>query len=595
MKNFGVLSIVFVALITIFACKTMPVVEDALKENPAKVIDNTFQATIVNNSPFTVEIDGKTIKTDGTIKNSFPLMEGALYDGWFVNYTIPLSNDVFYLHKEKVQVTNNQATIVIEPPTDNSMREAYIVVKNTSKQSIELTDGAYGLLSACLNGRINTYTAQREYNIAPSKVAVYEIATEEDMEKGRVFAFQKDKHYSLLENTVLKHGYVYVFEFTGKEVIKIDERPILKVNEPLWKIDDSSLAIEKVLSKDGLFYAVGKKRLIDSDGNAYYCPYIRCMNSLGYLKWETEKSSIDGEASDAVLLENGSLLACGQSVIADRNVGSLWLYSSDGSLLSNKNYDSLQELINLAVVDGGIVIAGFDNEGEFSLSKITIVKNAIAGDKKIVASLPETIAKHEYAVCSLYEEISKTLYLFCNLANEDGEVAPSKLFAIKENGKTEEIKLDDKIASISSATRGASGAIYIGGESTIDEKTVAVVLKIEKDRTVKVFYQGSAPFSYITSMYLDEMSKALVAGGVCKAKESSGLGGVPFIASFDLASGSELWRLEYKNIGKQLLRSFVPCVDYGFVASFSSAIQEGEFVFYGASILTRMNATGEVK
>ena len=334
---------------------------------------------------------------------------------------------------------------------------------------------------------------------------------------------------------------------------------------------------------------------MDQYKNSYYCPYISCIDSSGNLQWKSEESSIDGEIIDAVLLEDGSILTCGQSVIAGENVGSLWLYSSDGTLLDSKNYNSLQELINLAVVDGGIVMSGFDNEGEFNLSKITIVKNAIASNKKIAASLPNTIAKHKYAVCSLYDSLSKTLYLFCNLANEEGEVLPSKLFAIKENGKTEEINLNDKIASISCAVISATGDIYAGGESTIDEKTEAVILKIEKDKSAKVFYQGSIPFSYIASMYLDEASKTLVAGGVCKAKESSGVGGVPFIASFDVASGKELWRREYKNMKQNLLRSFVPCVDYGFIGSFFSVTQEGEFVSYGASVVTRMNATGEVK
>ena len=591
MKRTQILFFITLSFFTFTACKTTSVA----KKDSSKVIDNTFQATVVNNSPFTVSIDGKTIKKGGTIKNYFPLMEGALYDGWFVNYTIPLSKDVFYLHKEKVQVTNNQATVVIESPTDNSMKETYVVVKNASKQSIELTDGAYGLLSACLNGRVNLHTTKREYNIAPSKVAVYEIATEEDMEKGRVFVSQKNKNYSLLENTVLKNGYVYMFEFNGKEVVKIDERPILKMGEVLWKIEDASLAVEKVLQADTLYYAVGKKETVDQYGNSYYRSYVSCMDDFGNLKWESEKFSIDGEVSDAVLLEDGSLLTCGQSVVAGENVGSLWLYSSDGILTSSKNYANLQELINLSVVDGGIVMAGFDGEGEFSLSKITIAKNTIASDKKIVASLPNTIAKHKYAVCSLYENTSKTLFLFCNLVNEDGEVLPSKLFAIKENGKTEEIDLNNKIASVSCAVRCSSSEIYIGGESTIDEKTEAVILKIESDNNVKIFYQGGIPFSYITSMTLDEASKTLVAGGVCKAKESSGVGGVPFIASFDVASGKELWRREYKNMKQNLLRSFVPCVDYGFIGSFFSVTQEGEFVSYGASVVTRMNATGEVK
>jgi len=610
MKKSKNLIVILTFSIGVFACKTMPSSIDEEvkidekvkidKDVERQVVDNTFQATIVNNSPFTVSIDEKTIKKGASIKNSFPLMESKIYDGWFVNYTIPLSKDVYYLHKEKVQITNNQTTVMVESPTDSSMREVYIVVKNTSKQSIQLTDGLYGLLSCCLNGRINSYNVQHEYNIAPSKVAVHEISKENEIENGRVFVFQNDKHHSLLENTTLQRGYVYTYEFNGKEVIKVDERPILKVGEPLWKAEDVTICIEKVLRGANLFYIVGKKRVFDADDNAYYCPYISCIDGANNLQWKTEESSLDGYIKDAILLEDGSILACGQSLINEENTGSIWLYSSDGTLLSSKNYDSLQELINLAVVDGGIVIAGFDDEGKLSLSKIAISKSSISQAKKMVASLPHDIIESTATVFLLYEDTSKTLLLFCNLANEEGQILPTKLFTIKENGKTDEVALGEKIASVSCAVQSETGVIYAGGESTIDEKTEAVVLKIEAEkdatlRTSSVFYQGSVPFSYLASMTLDETNKTLTVGGVCRAKESSGVGGLPFIASFDMASGKRLIYREYKDAKKQLLRSFVPALDYGFIASFSTVVQDGEFAYYGDSLLARMTLTGEIK
>ena len=592
MKNFKFSLFIILNLLTLTACKTT---YSAERVDAPKVVDNTFQATIVNDSHFTVSIDGKIIKTGEAIKNSFPLRKSQLYDGWHVNYTIPFSKDIFYLHTEKVAITNDQTTVIIEVPSKDNVREAYIVIKNTSKQSVRLTDGSLTAFPFCLEGRVNTQYVEKEYNIAPSKVAVYEMSREDEIKRGRVFVSQGNKHFPVLEHTVLRRGYVYTFEFNGKEVVKVDELPILKMGEPLWKIEDDSLAIEKVLKACNLYYAVGKKRVVDIDGNSYYCPYIRCMDSFGNLTWETEKFSIDGKFSDATPLEGGNLLVCGQSVVANENVGSLLLYSSNGTLQSSKNYSNLQICSNVVASDDGIILVGFDNEGNLNLSRVTVSDNAILSDKKIGSALPTDIIESTNSLSLLYDSTSKTLFLFCNFASEEGKTLPSKLFAIKENGKTEEINLNNKIASVSCAVMSSSGEIYAGGESAIDEKTEEVILKIERDSEVKVFYQGSSPFSYIASMALDEMSKTLVASGVCKAKESYGIGGMPFIASFDLANGKELWRCEYKDMKKNILRSFVPCVDYGFIGSFSSVTQEGEFVSYGASILSRMNATGKIK
>ena len=77
----------------LIACKTT---SGSKLLDMTQIVDNTFQTTIVNNSLFTVKIDEKIIKKSESIKNSFPLRKSQLYDGWFVNYTIPLSDDIFY-------------------------------------------------------------------------------------------------------------------------------------------------------------------------------------------------------------------------------------------------------------------------------------------------------------------------------------------------------------------------------------------------------------------------------------------------------------------------------------------------------------------
>ena len=597
MKKTKILITIAGVLMAILTCKTT---SESIGNSTGQIVDNTFQATVVNKSPFIIEIDGKRLKQGESVQNAFPLEESEVYDGWNVDFTIPLSKDVFYLHKEKVDITNKQATVVIEAPRKNDIREAYIVIRNVSKQPIQLTNGKGSIFPCCFKERINTQYAKKEHNIAPSKTAVYEIYKQEEMKRIKVFASQGKKDYPLLENTSVNPGYVYTYEFNGKDAVKVDERPILKMGESSWKQEDVALSIEKILENDGLYYLAGNKRVLDSYGNAYSCPYMRCIDGANNLKWQTEDISIDGYIQDAVLLEDGSILSCGQSLIKENNVGSLWLYSRDGILHSSKNYSDFQLITHLALMDDGVVISGFDNEGKLKLSKISIANNTISATKKLIEPLPNEIIESTSFVSLLYETTSKTLFLFCNLVNEDEATLPSKLFAIKANGKIEEVSLGGKIASVSSVVQSANG-IYAGGESTLDEKSESVVLKIEADkdasvRTSSLFYQGKIPFSYITSMTLDEESRTLTVGGVCKAKKSSGLVGIPFIASFDIISGKELIYREYKSSKKQIVRSFVPALDYGFIACFSSVIQDdGEFESYGQSMWSRMSATGVMK
>lgn len=587
MKNFKFSLFIILNLLTLTACKTT---YSAKRTDTPKVVDNTFQATIVNDSPFTVSIDEKIVKKGETIKNSFPLRKSQLYDGWHVNYTIPFSKDIFYLHTEKVAITNDQTTVIIEAPSKDNISEAYIVIKNTSKQSARLTDGALTVFPFCLEGRVNTQYVEKEYNIAPSKVAVYEMSREDEIKRGRVFVSQGNKHFPVLEHTILRRGYVYTFEFNGKESVKVDELPILKMGEPLWKIEDESLIIEKVIAKENSCYAVGKSKTFDENENSYYCPYICCINSAtGNIQWEVKEKIVEGTINDALILGNGDILTIGQSIVEESNVGAMWLYSPKGILLNNKKYPECLSLNAISLNNNeNATLVGFDEEG---ISFVKLSLNNLQY-KPLVIQLPQK--DFISSAIPFYNQHSKTLFLFCNLVDEEGRILSSKLYELKEDGKIKEISLQEKISSISSVMQTSTGTLYVGGETSRSEKSEAIILKIDGEN-LEVLYQDGKAFSYISSLYLNEESKELIASGVCKAKESSGVDGIPFISSLDIKTGKELWRREYRGMKYHLLRSFTPCTDYGFVASFSSVTQEGEFVSYGASILSRMNATGKIK
>ena len=592
MKNLRFLIFIIPIFSLYMACNTPPVVEKL-----QQIANNTFQATIINNSPFIAIIDGKTIKKGESIKNSFLLMKGALYDDWFVNYRIPLSKDVFYLHKEKIAITNNQETVVIESPIDNSIREAYVVVKNTSKQSIELTDGMYGLLPSCLNGMINTYAVKKEYNISPSNVAVYEILTEEEMQKRKVFVSQGNKSYSLLQNTSLRNGYVYTYVFDGKKIVKEDERPLLKTGEPLWNRNGADgTSVSKLISAPAgdIFYAAGKVRKKDANGNPYDAGFIQCTESSGKERWgrSFDETGCDSAIYDGIVLDNGDLLAVGHT---NGNVqhGLVLLYSSDGVLLNTQkivNSSAFESVIPLSA--GVFLVTGFDSEDKLIFGKVHIEKSVI---RYAPFSAPLSLAGTEFVTNAfpLYDTQSKTLFVCCNLLDTVTELPlSSALFALAEDGTANRIPLQHVIKSVAAVRKDANGVLYIGGETGTAEHSTAIVITVDAAQNRQnVLYTGGAPYAYIADMQLNEKSGELIIAGTEKAADSTGNNGKPFFKSLALSSGKELWTAGYSDKTYELLSSFIPCTDYGFIAQFTAVNENGE---YSPPLCTaRLSATGK--
>ena len=593
MKNLRFLIFIIPIFSLYMACNTLPVVEKL-----QQIANNTFQAIIINNSPFIAIIDGKIIKKGEAIKNSFLLMKGTLYDDWFVNYRIPLSKDVFYLHKEKIAITNNQETVVIESPIDNSIREVYVVVKNTSKQSIELTDGMYGLLPSCLNGMINTYVVQKEYNISPSNVAVYEILTEEEMQKRRVFVSQGNKSYSLLQNTSLRNGYVYTYSFDGVQVIKEDERPLLKIGEPLWKQSGADgVSVSKIMSAPAgdIFYAVGKVRKKDANSNPYDSGFIQCTENSGKERWMCyfEETGCDAAVYDGIALENGDLLAAGHTSGDEQN-GLLLLYSRDGVLLNTQKITGSSGFESvIPFIDGAFLVTGFDGENKLMFGKVHIENNVIRYAPFSVL-LPFAETEFVTRAISLYDNRTKTLFVCCNLLDMETELSlPSALFALAEDGAAKRILLKYVIKSVATVRQDANGILYIGGETGAAEHSTAMIVTVDAAQNKQTaFYTGGAPYAYIADMQLNKKSGELIIAGTEKATDNFGNGGTPFFKSIALSSGKELWTAGYPDKTYELLSSFIPCTDYGFIATFTAIDENGE---YAPPLCTaRLSATGKM-
>ena len=596
-----------IASFLFFACKTVPTKSGMQVEytgtpaaSSSDVIDNTFTASVVNNSRFSVTIDGKSIRPEETINNAFPLHDSELYDGWGVYYTVLLTKNVFYEHKEKIQITDRQQTVVIANPVQNErISETYIIVKNTSKQSIQLTNGLGTIFPCCLEGRINTREAKHEHNIAPGRIAVYEtVKPQEALSSVKVCVSVGRKNYPLTDNTHLQPGYVYTYAFDGKQVVKEDERPLLKTGEPLWKQSSADgVSVSKLISASAgdIFYAVGKVRKKDANGNPYDAGFIQCTERKGTERWTHffEETGCDSAVYDGIVLENGDLLAAGHTS-GDVQSGLLLLYSSGGVLLNTQKITGSSGFESVTSLSGGtFLVTGFDGENKLIFGKVHIENNVIRYAPFSVL-LPLAGTEFVTSVHPLYDSRTKTLFVCCNMLDTETELPlSSALFAITEDGTANRIPLKYVIKSVATVRQDANGMLYIGGETGTAEHSTAMIVTVDAAQNKQAaFYTGGAPYAYIADMQLNEKSGELIIAGTEKAADNFGNGGMPFFKSLALASGKELWTAGYSDKTYELLSSFIPCTDYGFIATFTAIDENGE---YAPPLCTaRLSATGKM-
>ncbi|MGP1594579.1 MAG: hypothetical protein ACTTH8_04960 [Treponema sp.] len=565
---------------------------------PLEKINNTFAADIQNTSFFTVRIDNETVEQGQSVKHSFPLHDSDLYDGWGVHYNIPLTQSVFYEHKEKIQITDRQQTIVIANPVQNErVTETYIIVKNASQQSIQITNGLGTIFACCLDGCINSREAKPEYNTAPDKTVVYEILKPlEALASIKVCVSVGRTNYPLTDNTRFHPGYVYTYIFDGKQVVKEDERPLLTMNEPLWSKPYTSTEIAAVFSGEDKkdCYVLGKENKKDQYGVQYEAAYISCINSKGSEKWQHVFTETGSDASfyAGVVLHNGAVLAVG-SHTKNTHSGLIVQYAQDGTVVQSQKVECFAVFDSVIKKDEqNFLLTGFAANGSFLTAKLAIENNRL---QCIPHTYPIPLSRNEAVSKAIpfYDEQSKMLFLFCNLIDwETEQILPAMVCTISEDGTSNRISLQNTVQTVSSVVRDSTGLFYIGGETVIQEQSTAAVVCFDyTQKNAEVFYTDGFPYSYITAVNLNEKSNELIISGTVNAADSFGNGGTPFMKSFDTGSGKELWKTIHQNKKYELLSSFVPCADYGFIAAYSAISEDGNYT--APTCVLRLNAVGK--
>lgn len=304
-------SIYIFSLVLLTACATAK--NSAYQKNT--YIDNCFETLIKNNSSFDIEIDGTKVSAKSSLAHKFPLHNSALYDGWEVLYKIPFTNNIFFYLRNKIAITDNQSELLIGKPIENQSFDNYLILKNNSKISVQISNGI-SLLPCFLNGQVNSKNSNPEYYISSGNIAALKVPSDNT----KLFVQEGNKMSSSWKIPLSKKnraGFVYTYTFDGEKVVFEDARSIVKVNEPLWNKDYSDTALLKAFGSknENTIFCIGNKIEEDKNKNKFWSAYFGCFENTGTKKWDSgfSEKNADNKIYDGVLLEN-KIVCVGQSM-----------------------------------------------------------------------------------------------------------------------------------------------------------------------------------------------------------------------------------------------------------------------------------------
>ena len=554
-----------------------------------------IEVSIFNNSRFDIAIVEKDFLSKPVFKIK-PFETGKLIRTVsnekiyiFYQYIIPVGDDFILLDNFEWRfpiIFNKNQLLKIPEIKENPEREIYCIIENKSDTPIYLC-----------HSTITYKSLKNKEVIATGGIEVFSSKNCHLLLSGVLLSISNQVSLFPLPDKDLQPGYVYTYAFDGKQIVKEDERPLLKTGEPLWNRNGADgVSVSKLISAPAgdIFYAVGKVRKKDANGNPYDAGFIQCTEHNGRERWARsfDETGCDSAVYDGIALDNGDLLAVGHTS-GDVQHGLVLLYSSDGVLLNTQKIIGSSGFESVTPLSGGaFLVTGFDSEDKLIFGKVHIEKSVIRYEP---FSAPLPLAGTEFVTNAfpLYDSRIKTLFVCCNLLDTETELPlPSALFTLAEDGTSNRIPLKYVIKSVAAVRKDANGMLYIGGETGAAEHSTAMIVTVDAAQNKQAaFYTGGAPYAYIADMQLNEKSGELIIAGTEKAADSTGNNGTPFFKSLALSSGKDLWTAGYSDKTYELLSSFIPCTDYGFIAQFTAVNENGE---YTPPLCTaRLSATGK--
>lgn len=541
----------------------------------SNIVNNTFSTHISNTSRYDIEIENKLIAPGKSDEHILPLHDATLYDSVPILYRIPLTEKIYYDYKSKIQIANEQDSVIIDNPTENNLYESYIIINNISKQPIQVSNGISTFYSCCIDGKINGRDDEKteDMYILPNSKAVLDGSR-----SNRLCVVYGKNVFDLFMNIEIERGYIYTFEFDGESVKLKDYRPILKIGEPTWEIPVTNSQIVKFIRFNEYTqntYIVSE----DTTNSEKSQCFIQVVDNQGNIvKYDTEEFA-NCVFTDIIFYKDSLIVAAQNKDL--QTPPFLIEFDNTGKrtgLLSD--FSDLSSIVALYKV----------NEEQFCISgtssgkdKIIILPvkygNNLLREKKLF-ELSCDLNPKNYKSC--YDKLNNSIWYAINYESVHSEIYKVDL----STSTNDKISLTDGFSKITGVVHDNVNSLYVSGQ---DDTGLTIVAKATwKNDSEQFVSEKVYNFNHgteITGIYIRNDIELVV----CGSENTSSLirsTTTPFMQAISLKDSTSLWKQQYSKEYSSV-NYFVPCTDYGYMVFL-------EGMSSNASCLMRVNSVGKV-
>ena len=541
----------------------------------SNIVNNTFSTHISNTSRYDIEIENKLIAPGKSDEHILPLHDATLYDSVLILYRIPLTEKIYYDYKSKIQIANEQDSVIIDNPTENNLYESYIIINNISKQPIQVSNGISTFYSCCIDGKINGRDDEKteDMYILPNSKAVLD-----GTRSNRLCVVYGKNVFDLFMNIEPEKGYIYTFEFDGESVKLKDYRPILKIGEPTWEIPVTNSQIVKFIRFNEYTqntYIVGE----DTTNSEKSQCFIQVVDNQGNIvKYDTEEFA-NCVFTDIIFYKDSLIVAAQNKDLQTPP----FLIEFDNT---GKRTGLLSDFSDLSSIDALYKV----NEEQFYISgtssgkdKIIILPvkygNNLLREKKLF-ELSCDLNPKNYKSC--YDKLNNSIWYAINYESVDSEIYKVDLSAVTND----KISLTEFFSKITGIVHDNMNSLYVSGQ---DDTGLTVVAKVTRKNDSEQFVSEKV-YNFnrgteITGIHISNDIELVV----CGSENTSSLirsTTTPFMQAISLKDSTSLWKQQYSK-EYSTVNYFVPCTDYGYMVFL-------EGMSSNASCLMRVNSVGKV-
>lgn len=541
----------------------------------SNIVNNTFSTHISNTSRYDIEIENKLITPGKSDEHILPLHDATLYDSVPILYRIPLTEKIYYDYKSKIQIANEQDSVIIDNPTENNLYESYIIINNISKQPIQVSNGISTFYSCCIDGKINGRDDEKteDMYILPNSKAVLDGSR-----SNRLCVVYGKNVFDLFMNIEIERGYIYTFEFDGESVKLKDYRPILKIGEATWEIPVANSQKVKFIRFNEYTqntYIVGE----DTTNSEKSQCFIQVVDNQGNIvKYDTEEFA-NCVFTDIIFYKDSLIVAAQNKDLQTPP----FLIEFDNT---GKRTGLLSDFSDLSSIDALYAV----NEEQFYISgtssgkdKIIILPvkygNNLLREKKLF-ELSCDLNPKNYKSC--YDKLNNSIWYAINY-----ESAHSEIYKVDLSTATnEKISLIEDFSKITGVVHDNMNSLYVSGQDDTGLTVVAkVTWKNDSEQFVSEKVYNFNRSTEITGIHISNDIELVV----CGLENTSSLirsTTTPFMQAISLKDSTSLWRQQYSKEYSSV-NYFVPCTDYGYMVFL-------EGMSSNASCLMRVNSVGKV-